>query len=227
MSDLSSGEGVASAYDRWAVSYDADANRTRDLAAEVLRKTSLSLGGCDVVEIGCGTGGNTGWLAEPARRVLALDVSTGMLRRAIGRSLSPRAFFARHDLRAPWPVADSAVDAVVETLVLEHVEHLEPVFGEAARVLRPGGELFLCELHPMRQLDGKQARFQDPATGATVRVAAYLHDISQYVNTGLAAGFELVHLGEWRDRGSGPHDPPRLVSVHLRSRASTGAATRP
>lgn len=225
MSDLPSGEGVVSAYDRWAGSYDADPNRTRDLAGEVLRESRLRLDGFDVVEIGCGTGGNTGWLVERAQTVLALDLSSGMLREAKTRVVSQRVRFARHDLRTPWPLADGTVDAVVETLVLEHVELLEPVLREAVRVLRPGGELFVCELHPMRQLQGKQARFQDPGTGDTVRVAAYLHEISEYVNTGLTVGFELVHLGEWRDGDAAPSDPPRLVSVHFRSRAAMGAPT--
>ena len=61
------GAEIARAYDRWARTYDTDANTTRDLDAEVLRRSSLAIDGRDVLELGCGTGKNTGWLAERAR----------------------------------------------------------------------------------------------------------------------------------------------------------------
>jgi malonyl-CoA O-methyltransferase len=49
--------------------------------------------------------------------------------------------------------------------------------------------MFLCELHPMRQLQGHQAEFTHPRTGERVRVPAFLHATSEYVNAGLRAGF--------------------------------------
>ena len=83
-----------------------------------------------------------------------------------------------------------SVGIVIALLVLEHVESLLPVFAESARVLASGGEVFLCELHPMRQLAGQQAEFVHPKTKEPVRVPAFLHETSEYVNAGLAAGFE-------------------------------------
>ncbi|WP_437729988.1 class I SAM-dependent methyltransferase [Sorangium sp. So ce1335] len=219
MSSTSSKPEIATAYDRWAETYDDDDNRTRELAAAVLRQRDLVLTGRDVVEIGCGTGRNTPWLAERAASVLALDFSEGMLRHARARVQSPRVRFVHHDIRAAWPMADGSADVVVALLVLEHIEHLEAIFAEAARASRAGGELFLCELHPMRQMRGGQANFVNRATGEPERVPAFLHDVSEYVNAGLSSGFELVHLGEWRDAGALRNDPPRLLSVHLRRRA--------
>jgi malonyl-CoA O-methyltransferase len=106
-------------------------------------------------------------------------------------------------------------------LVLEHVERLQPIFGEAARVLRWGGDLFVCELHPMRQMLGRQAEFTNPRTGERERVAAFLHDVSEYVNGGLQTGFTLGRLGEWRDTGAGQADLPRLLSVQFHVPAPT------
>jgi len=204
---------VARAYDRWAASYDADPNATRDLDAEIVRRAPLAVDGGDVLELGCGTGKNTAWLAERARTVVALDFSAGMLARARERVRTASVSFVRHDVRDPWPVPGAACDVVIGNLVLEHVEELAPVYREAARVLRPGGRLFLCELHPYRQWRGGQARFTDEATGEAVRVTAYVHTAAEYVNAGLAAGLTLRHLGEWLEPGAPTDAPPRLLSV--------------
>lgn len=210
---MPAGDDVAGAYDRWAASYDADVNPTRDLDALVLRSSGLELGGADVLELGCGTGKNTAWLARAARQVVALDFSPAMLERARSRPPTGRVHFVRHDVRQPWPVRSSSTDAVIGNLVLEHVAELGPIFTEAARVLRPGGRLFLCEFHPFRQWGGRQARFTDPATGEMVHVQAHVHTVSDYVNGGLAAGLRLLHLGETLEAGAAPDALPRLLSL--------------
>lgn len=207
-------DSVRRAYDEWSSSYDEDRNATRDLDARVLRAHAgaLALAGEAVLELGCGTGKNTVWLAAQACRVLGLDVSEGMLARARARVAgAANVELVLHDLRHPWPVADGSQGRVVGNLVLEHIEQLEPIFAEAARVLRRGGRLFFCELHPYRQLGGAQARF-GAVDGTLRRVDAFLHQVSDYVSAGLAAGLSLTALGEWRDE-AGDSPIPRLLSV--------------
>ena len=207
---------VAAAYDRWAETYDTDPNPTRELAAAVLRQLNLELAGHNVIEIGCGTGHNTQWLAERARNVLAMDFSEGMLRQAKARVPSAHVRFVEQDIRSAWPVADASIDLVIAMLVLEHVEHVGPIYAEAIRALRLGGELLVCELHPMRQMAGRQARFTNPETGEIERIPAFLHDISEYVNAGLESGLELTSMGEWRDLNSSQSDLPRVLSLQFR-----------
>jgi len=219
MSPTSSDIAIASAYNEWAESYDADANQTRDLAGLALRATELGITGQDVVEIGCGTGRNTIWLAEHAASVLALDFSEGMLSHARRRlDGKPQVRFTQHDVRMPWPLADKSADVAVAILVLEHVEHLEQVFKEAYRILRAGGRVFICELHPMRQLLGGQAQFTRKATGERELVTAFIHDVSDYVNSAVAAGFSLNRMDEWRDANASATSPPRLLSLCLNKR---------
>jgi ubiquinone/menaquinone biosynthesis C-methylase UbiE len=220
VADGRAGLDVAGAYDAWAAAYDTDHNKTRDLAATVLRRGPLKLAGRRVLEIGCGTGANTGWLAERSASVVALDFSAEMLRRAEARVRSDTVRFVEHDLRSAWPLPDGSVEVVIAMLVLEHIESLLPVFAESARVLASGGEVLLCELHPMRQLAGQQAEFVHPTTKEPVRVPAFLHETSEYVNAGLAAGFEVTHLGEWRDPEAARTATPRLLSVSFRLRSA-------
>jgi len=217
---------VALVYDRWAGCYDASPNITRDLDAEVLRRVPLDVAGRDVLELGCGTGKNTAWLGERARTVLGLDFSVEMLARSRRLVRAPHVRLVRHDIRRSWPARDASMDAVVGNLVLEHVRELGPIYREAARVLRPGGQLLLCELHPERQRRGGQAQFTDPATGRTVRVTAYRHTVGEYVNAGIGAGLRLRHLSEWLEAGALRDAPPRLLSV-LFERTRDGRAARP
>ncbi len=206
---------VADAYDRWSRQYDDDQNATRDLDAFVLRQVPLHLAGARVLEVGCGTGKNSAWLVSQARELIALDFSPGMLDVARRRVPSSRARFVEHDVTRPWPVEAGSIDVVVGNLVLEHVRELAPVFAEAARVLRAGGQFFLCELHPYRQLRGGQAHFVDRRTEETVQVAAYRHTVSEYVTEALTAGFVLRALGEWLEADAEPSTPPRLLSLLL------------
>lgn len=212
-------DAVARAYDAWATTYDADVNATRDLDAAVLRRVPLAVSAADVVELGCGTGKNTAWLAERARSVVAMDFSGGMLAKARARlaaldaGAERQVRFVEHDLRARWPLVDGSADVIVGNLVLEHVADLPFVFGEAARVLRAGGALFLCELHPERQRRGGQAHFVDGISGTRTCVPAFRHSTAEYVNTGIAAGLQLRQLDEWLEAGAPDDAPPRLLSV--------------
>ena len=207
---------IASAYDRWSEQYDRDANATRDLDAAVLRRAGFRLRGRDVVEIGCGTGKNTAWLAAEASAVTAMDFSEGMLARARARVGAANVAFVAHDVRLAWPIASASVDLVTCNLVLEHVRALGPVFAEAARVLRAGGRLFISELHPCRQLLGGQAHFTHERSGETTLVPAFRRSVSEFVNEGIGAGFALSALGEARDDGRAGRDIAAAAHTHVR-----------
>ena len=204
---------IAESYDCWAETYDIDHNQTRKLAENVLKGQDLDISGRSIIEIGCGTGINTQWLSEQAKTVLALDISIGMLKMAKARVQTDNILLVRHDIRCMWPCGDGSADLIIAMLILEHVDRLEPVFQEAARVLKSGGKLFLCELHPTKQMLGRQAEFINSLSGEIEKITAFLHDVSEYVNGGIQAGFKLTEIREWRDEGSDNMDPPRLLSL--------------
>ena len=207
------GSDVAKAYDRWSRRYDDDDNTTRDLDARVVRQSPLHLAGARVLELGCGTGKNSQWLAAQARELVALDFSPGMLDVARRRVRAGHVRFVEHDVTRPWPVEPASCDVVLGNLVLEHVRELGPIYAEAARALRRGGQLYFCELHPYRQLRGSQAHFEDAETKQIVPVTAYRHSVSEYVNGGLGAGFALRALGEHVEENASADSAPRLLSV--------------
>lgn len=96
-----------------------------------------------VLEIGCGIGRLTRPLATRAGRVVALDVSAEMLRRA--REANPAldtVEWLHGDGETLAGVADASVDAVVSLVVFQHIPDPAVTLGyvrEMGRVLRPGG----------------------------------------------------------------------------------------
>ena len=206
---------VRAAYDIWAETYDESKNATRDLDGVALRAQRFELEGAKVVEIGCGTGKNTVWLASAAE-VIALDFSDKMIEMARQRVRSDRVTFVQHDVCQPWPVSERFADLITCNLVLEHIEDVRSVFKHARRAMKPGGTLFVSEFHPFRQLLGKQARFAG-GDAEEIKIPAFLHDTADFVNAGLAEGLLLTQLSEWRDEGAAASVPPRLLTLTFRS----------
>jgi hypothetical protein len=88
-------------------------------------------------------------------------------------------------------------------------------------VLRPGGLLYISELHPYKQLQGSQARYRDPETGAAVLVPAFHHSLSEYINGGIGAGLTLRRVEE---RQNVSDATPRLMTL-LFARPSATVST--
>lgn len=207
---------VSAAYDEWAETYDSVSNRTRDLDAAVVQGLRDVVAGRDILELGCGTGKNTAWLAEVAATVTAVDFSPGMLAEARARISSPAVRFELADITGPWPADAESADVVLINLVLEHLDDLGWIFAEGARVIRRDGHLFLCELHPLRQAMGSQAQFARP-DGTVQRVQAITHTIPEFLDAAIMAGLELVRSDEWSDdEDRRAASPPRLFSALFR-----------
>ncbi len=206
-------EGIGAAYDEWSELYDNNINRTRDLEGQVLRAVLRDVPFTRVLEIGSGTGKNTVWLTERATQITAVDLSPGMLAKARGKVVSDKVRFMQADILQPWTFRDGSYELVIFSLVLEHVEHLQPVFTEAAASLAPGGYVYIGELHPFKQYAGTQARFET-AEGMQL-VTCFNHHVSDFLRAAHASGLELVHLGEHFDADD-HSTPPRILSLLLR-----------
>jgi malonyl-CoA O-methyltransferase len=199
---------VHEAYTDWSPTYDSDRNLTRDLDQAVTHETLAHLHFDSVLELGCGTGKNTGLLAAISERVHALDFSSGMIERAKAKLKQPNITFEIADITCRWPCEDQSFDLVVCNLVLEHIQDLSFIFSEAARVLGKAGRFFVCELHPFRQYGGTVARFH---RAETTEIPAFVHHLTDFTDAAVANGLSLVSVKEWwheADRDK----PPRLVS---------------
>jgi ubiquinone/menaquinone biosynthesis C-methylase UbiE len=200
---------VRGAYDAWAPTYDSVENPTRDLDRTATRETLAGRRFASVLELGCGTGKNTAFLAEIGARVRAVDFSEAMLARARETVTAANVTFEAADLTRAWPCPDQSVHLIVTNLVLEHIEDLGHIFAEAARCLTRGGVFFVSELHPAMQYLGKQARFGDGED--MTRIPAFVHHISDFVAAAQGQGLIVDRLDEWWNQ-AGRSGAPRLVS---------------
>ena len=200
---------IQDAYSNWSTTYDADRNLTRDLDQYATQTILAHQHYRSIVEIGCGTGKNTPLLAEIGRQVYSIDFSPGMIEKAQQKVRSDHVAFLIADITKPWPCLAQSAEMVVCNLVLEHIQDLTFVFSEAVRILHQGGRLFICELHPFRQYQGKQANFQRGSE--TIEIPAFLHHLSDFTNAASQNQLSLVHFQEWWDEAD-KTTVPRLVS---------------
>ena len=103
-----------------------------------------TLTGKAVLDLGCGTGGITRFLAEAYRpaRIVGIDVDAGLVARATegatkaGLGNGPT---FQTVTPGPLPFPDSSFDVVFSKDAMVHIADKESLFAEIFRVLRPGG----------------------------------------------------------------------------------------
>ena len=202
------------AYNTWAKTYDTVRNQTRDVEARAIRQMLVDISFEEAIEIGCGTGKNTEWLATKAAHVTAVDFSVEMLAHARTKIASEKVHFQQADITQEWGFVASPVDLVTCSLILEHIQDLGFVFRQASRALKPGGLFYVGELHPFKQYQGSKARF-DKDSGTFV-LDCFTHHLSDYMAAALQNGFSCVDLQEWFD-DEDRNSLPRIVSFVFRN----------
>jgi len=117
----------------------------RGLAAAL----AAGFSGQSVADIGCGEGDLTLLLARFAKRVTAIDLSAQMLRvvqeRSAEAGVAGRVAVEKGDLEK-LPLKANREDAVFVSQVLHHAARPGRALSEAARILKPGGQLVLLDL---------------------------------------------------------------------------------
>jgi ubiquinone/menaquinone biosynthesis C-methylase UbiE len=115
------------------------------------------------LEIGCGPGTWTPLLAERAGRVVALDLSPGMLEQARRAVPDERVRFVQGD--AAEFDADGGFDLVMSVRVLEYVPEWNEIVGRLGRLVAPGGRAVIITKTPISVWRGTgRSRWFGPRT---------------------------------------------------------------
>jgi 2-polyprenyl-6-hydroxyphenyl methylase/3-demethylubiquinone-9 3-methyltransferase len=115
-------------------------NALRNPWIEQTLRTQVSPG-ASILDIGCGGGMLTNYLAERGYKVHGIDLSPSSLEVAKARDRTRNVHYECADATA-LPFQDGSFDAVCAMDLLEHVESPENVIAEASRVLKKGGLFF-------------------------------------------------------------------------------------
>lgn len=157
---------IAAMFDRIATRYDR-LNRVLSFGTDIgWRRRALARAeirpGALVLDVGAGTGDLSIAAASRGARVLAVDLSPGMLavlgRRATAAQRARIVAVVGNAERLPLP--DRSVDRIVTGFTVRNVGDLPAAFGEFRRVLRPGGRAVILELsHPPAAAFGRLYSF--------------------------------------------------------------------
>ena len=143
----------------------AEAGRAEGLMAAAYlfhtARISQVIQGCgEVLDLGCGPATQLCQVAElnPRIRFRGIDLAPSMLASAeahVREKGLANVTLAEGDITRLDGIAPASVDAVISTLALHHLPsmgHLEACFREIARVLRPGGALYLADFGRLKSL---------------------------------------------------------------------------
>jgi 2-polyprenyl-3-methyl-5-hydroxy-6-metoxy-1,4-benzoquinol methylase len=204
---------IQQAYNSWAGQYDTNINKTRDLEAHALRTSLDNLIFESVLEVGCGTGKNTEWFISKTNFITAIDLSEEMLAKAKEKISATGVEFKQVDITKPWTFRKQQYELISFSLVLEHIENLDQIFKETADALKPGGYVYIGELHPFKQYTGSKARF-DTDNGTQV-VTCFNHHVTDFINAGKKHGLTLVDVEEYFDNND-RNEIPRILRIIMK-----------
>jgi arsenite methyltransferase len=149
-----------------------------------------------VLDLGAGAGFDCFLAARQLQgtgQVIGVDMTPAMVTRA--RASARRGGYANVEFRLgeieALPVRDASVDLVISNCVINLSPEKARVFGEAFRVLKPGGRLAIADVVATRPLPEK-VRTQLNAVGACVGGAALVDDLKAMLQ---AAGFSRIEIG--------------------------------
>lgn len=144
---IDTSEADESIFDLWAQVYDSQRNPLLVLEERETASLLPSLAGCDVLDVGCGTGR---WLRRFERcgtaSLTGIDSSPAMLRRA--RQKLTDASLLCQNLSSKLPIKSSSKDLILSSFVLSYLDDLQAFALECDRILRAGGCLLISDMHP-------------------------------------------------------------------------------
>jgi 2-polyprenyl-3-methyl-5-hydroxy-6-metoxy-1,4-benzoquinol methylase len=149
---------------------DLSALRARAARSEFARRLDLAIpGDALVLEVGCGTGQLSLFLASADRTVIGADLSRPSLLLARDAALryGAAAQFVETDLRAPG-LRRGAFDVVICSGVLHHTPDPRSSFAAVATLARPGGVLVIGLYNSIARLPQRARRALRRLTGAAL-----------------------------------------------------------
>lgn len=177
-------------YNSWSSFYDTYPNPTVAIDELFFPQYWKHLTNFDVLEIGCGTGRHTRKLLTQNNHVTGIDISGGMLEVAKGK-LPQENLQLLHGDFLTYDLPREQFDAAICSLVIEHISDLHLFFEKVRSCLKPGGSLYLSEIHPVRTSQGIMAHFKND-DGEETHLQSHPHTEKDFEVAAAHAHFEIA-----------------------------------
>lgn len=185
---------VADGYGEWAATYEQSVADEMDTRLLERIRTVEWASTRQAVDLACGTGRTGAWLA--ARGVPAIDgidLTPAMLAGARARGIYRRLCIGNV---TGTPFGDGAYDLAIQSLADEHLCDLRPLYREAARITRAGGQFVIVGYHPHFLMLGIQTHFHRAHDDEPIAIESYVHLLSDHVKAAQASGWSLRAMDE-------------------------------
>jgi SAM-dependent methyltransferase len=184
----------AEAYDRWAPTYDHDANPLLAREERYLLPLFVDLHHKRILDLACGTGRWLETLTAQGAKGVGIDCSSAMLRVA-GKKSAITTRLARADCES-LPFRTAVFDLAICSFALGHIRGLGSMVRELARVTKAGADVFVSDLHPEAYARGWRTGFRDGSTA--VQIEMLPHAAEKTDRAFCSNGFEsLTHVPLW------------------------------
>lgn len=198
-------EEIRRVYAAWAPAYElgpgSPVQRANDAALALVVPQAVERG--VALDLGCGTGRHEVLLrARGWERTFGLDLSPEML--GLAHGYSGRAVAELHHV----PVRP--VELVLCSLVLGHVEKLDPALDALARLVRYRGHLVVSDLHPKVIAAGLEASCPG-GDGTWLKLPHHVHPIREVVAGLQKRGLAVQLVTEPAPEPPLPREPARKL----------------
>lgn len=226
---IAGGSSTDARYDAVAAEYAGSPDSYEGEPAASLLSLVGSPAELRVLDLACGHGPFSRWLARRGAMVVGVDLSRELIEHGRARESSEPlgVTYLEADATSPQLLSGKAFDGVVCSFGLTDIDDLDAVVANVARLLRRGGWFAFSILHPCfagaEQVSGSwpdgatyydERRWRASKELSTLRrrVGSNHRMISTYVNTLNAAGLRVEQMLE-----------PRPAEEWARVRPGTGA----
>jgi len=184
---------VQEGYGDWVRTYEQTVQDEMDLRLlERLQAVNWSAPAA-IIDFACGTGRIGAWLKQRCTAMIdGVDMTPEMLDVACTKQVYRRLYTA--DITETGLPA-AAYDLGVQSLADEHLPTLPPLYQEAARLIKAGGQFVIVGFHPQFLMAGMPTHF-NRASGEPVTIRSYVHLLSDHVKAASAAGWSLQEMDE-------------------------------
>ena len=185
--------GVRDGYERWAPTYDDFPNPLLAREQRHILPLLPVLRNRSALDLACGTGRwLTRLLAAGAGPAAGVDLSAAMIRIA-GDKMELSGRLVQGDcLRLPFQ--PSTFDFLICSFALGHIQDLRHAAAEFSRVMKPGSDLFVTDIHPEAYARGWRTGFRDQQSA--VQVHSLPHSAEDILRAFNSSGCECItHVG--------------------------------